>query len=106
MSIVQSLYNKVVRNEDITRTEALRLYSQPLAELCTAADEIRKLSAKTILIFAQFSVLKAETAARTVNSVLNHPIASHLSIHMLYFLTMKSSIKLKRIMKMVLHAIP
>ena len=63
-------------------------------------------SAKTILIFAQFSVLKAETAARTVNSVLNHPIASHLSIHMLYFLTMKSSIKLKRIMKMVLHAIP
>ena len=37
-------------------------------------------SAKTILIFAQFSVLKAETAARTVNSVLNHPIASHLSI--------------------------
>ena len=43
MSIVQSLYNKVVRNEDITRTEALRLYSQPLAELCTAADEIRKL---------------------------------------------------------------
>ena len=84
MSIVQSLYNKVVRNEDITRTEALRLYSQPLAELCTAADEIRKLFCEDN--FDICTIFSAKSGNCSENC--------------------KSSIKLKRIMKMVLHAIP
>lgn len=42
MDYVQILGNKVIAGEQITKAEALELYGQPLEELCSKADEIRK----------------------------------------------------------------
>lgn len=39
---MQRAKEKVLAGEPITRQEALRLYGQPLGELCEAADEIRR----------------------------------------------------------------
>ena len=42
MSIAEELQKKVVQGYKITKEEAMMLAEQPLEELCTAADEIRK----------------------------------------------------------------
>lgn len=42
MTDMQRAKEKVLAGEPITRQEALRLYGQPLGELCEAADEIRR----------------------------------------------------------------
>lgn len=42
MTDMQRTKEKVLAGEPITRQEALRLYGQPLGELCEAADEIRR----------------------------------------------------------------
>lgn len=42
MSVVIELKDKVISGGEISREEALRLYSEPLEELCEAADETRK----------------------------------------------------------------
>ncbi len=42
MDYVQILGNKVIAGEQITKAEALELYGQPLDELCSKADEIRR----------------------------------------------------------------
>lgn len=42
MSYIEKLKCKVLSSEQITKSQALRLYNQPLNELCAAADEIRK----------------------------------------------------------------
>ena len=104
MSIVQSLYNKVVRNEDITRTEALRLYSQPLAELCTAADEIRKLFCEDN--FDICTIFSAKSGNCSENCKFCAQSSHSITSVNTYALLSDDEIELKRIMKMVLHAIP
>ena len=42
MNYIENLAEKVLNGYDITKEEALRLYSEPLDELCEKADEIRK----------------------------------------------------------------
>lgn len=42
MTYSEILGNKVLNGEKITKEEALKLYEQPLDELCQKADEIRK----------------------------------------------------------------
>ncbi len=42
MNYSKTLCEKVLNGYEITRAEALNLYSQPLENLCTCADEIRK----------------------------------------------------------------
>lgn len=48
MSYIEKLKKKVLNNELITKEEALRLYEEPLEELCTAANEIREYFCKNI----------------------------------------------------------
>ena len=48
MNILESLYNKVIENGDITKEEAVELYSQSLEPLCTKADKIRQHFCKNI----------------------------------------------------------
>lgn len=42
MTVTEKCRDKVLCGEDVTREEALRLYGEPLEELCQAADELRK----------------------------------------------------------------
>ena len=42
MGFVKELKEKVLGGEQITKEEAMRLYEEPLEEVCTAADEIRR----------------------------------------------------------------
>lgn len=42
MTVVETIKNRVVCGEQITKKDALVLYKTPLEELCTAANEIRK----------------------------------------------------------------
>ena len=42
MDRLETLTKKVLEGGEITRTEALELYEQPLQELCRRADEIRR----------------------------------------------------------------
>lgn len=42
MSYTEDLGNKVLSGENITREEALKLYAEPLEDLCAKADEIRR----------------------------------------------------------------
>ncbi|NLL80212.1 MAG: biotin synthase BioB [Clostridiales bacterium] len=42
MEYIKLLGEKVLRGESITKEEALKLYEQPLEELCQKADEIRR----------------------------------------------------------------
>lgn len=42
MSYVKLLREKVLRGEQVTKFEAIRLYDQPLDELCATADELRR----------------------------------------------------------------
>lgn len=53
MNILESLYNKVIENGDITKEEAVELYFQSLEPLCTKADKIRQHFAKTSLMSVQ-----------------------------------------------------
>ena len=39
---MKELKEKVLGGEQITKEEAMRLYEEPLEEVCTAADEIRR----------------------------------------------------------------
>ena len=48
MNILESLYNKVIENGDITKEEAVELYSQSLEPLCTKANKIRQHFCKNI----------------------------------------------------------
>ena len=42
MDVVQTLANKVLAGDKLTRQEAEKLYQQPLASLCRTADELRR----------------------------------------------------------------
>ena len=42
MGFVKEQKEKVLGGEQITKEEAMRLYEEPLEEVCTAADEIRR----------------------------------------------------------------
>ena len=48
MSYIDMLKKKVLNNELINKEEAIRLYEEPLEELCTAANEIREYFCKNI----------------------------------------------------------
>ena len=48
MSYIDKLKKKVLNNELINKEEAIRLYEEPLEELCTAANEIRENFCKNI----------------------------------------------------------
>jgi len=42
VTFTEDLKQKVFDGEDVSKEEALKLYSEPLSELCSAADEIRR----------------------------------------------------------------
>lgn len=42
MSFIHEVKQKVLGREEMTQAEALRLFSEPAAELCAAADEVRR----------------------------------------------------------------
>ena len=42
MGLAECLKEKIFKGNQITREEALRLYGEPLEEICRAADEIRQ----------------------------------------------------------------
>lgn len=42
ISVIQLLYEKILGGDEITKQEAMQLYSQPLEELCEKANELRR----------------------------------------------------------------